>query len=109
MALTGEFISKNKIVLGVGVLLMVGCACAAQAENNSAPAPVRKVQTQPPRFPDGATEAHDRRGIRTPAGVESPRDKVNRGTQSDARVRPERAKSPQGAGDPNTGLDDVTP
>lgn len=97
MAFSREFISNNRILFGIGALLVVGCAGAAETSGTPA-RPESGLQSQPPRAPVSATEEAKRTGVdTTPPVISSSHDVTKHGASGDPVVRPQKAKKPHDA------------
>ncbi|BDH45817.1 hypothetical protein TUM12370_18610 [Salmonella enterica subsp. enterica serovar Choleraesuis] len=97
MVLSREFIRNNRILFGIGALLLVGGVGAAETTDN----PVKQdgsSQTQPPRAPASTTKDLKSEGLKTtPPAVSSSHDISKHGVSGDPTLRPQKAKKPHDA------------
>lgn len=111
MAMKGDFMRGKPWLFGLGALLIVGYADAAQQVSHEQALKKNGDQIQLPHTPDNVTTHQNiDRAQTTPLMLDSHRHEMKHGASGDALSQPRQVETPFGtAVENNRGEDDIAP
>lgn len=107
MAMKGDFMSGKPSLFGLGALLIVGYADAAQQVSHEQALKKNGDQIQLPHTPDNVTTHQNTEHAQTtPLILDSHRHEMKHGANGDALTQPRQAKTPHGTAVENSREED---